>query len=101
MTLSFPTRRSSDLPLPRVAVLPGGLDDQPHRILIAIDTDVVDGKDVAGGLALLPQRLAAARPEMRFPRRDRRRERLGIHMRDHQHLEIGRASCRERVCQYV
>src|SRR3546814_1363946 len=49
-------------PLPRVAGRPGGLDDQPHRILIAIDTDVVDGKDVAGGLALLPQRLAAARP---------------------------------------
>src|SRR5690606_26577044 len=62
---------------------------QPHRVLIAIGAHLVDGLEIAGGFALLPDRLARSAVIMRNPAFDRQRQSLCIHMRDHQQFAIG------------
>src|SRR5262249_12463801 len=62
------------------------LDAQPQRVLVAVDTHLDDALGVARAFALLPQLLARAAVEPGLAAHDGLGERLGIHVRDHQHL---------------
>src|SRR5580693_4119800 len=62
------------------------LDLDPDRVLVAVDAHLDDALGVAGGLALLPQRAPRAAEIPGLPRCDGLRQRLGIHVRDHQHI---------------
>lgn len=62
-----------------------GPRDHPDRILIAVDPQLHHMQHMAGCLAFLPQPPPAARPEMRDAARLRQAQRLGVHMREHQH----------------
>ena len=63
-----------------------GPGDNPERVLVAIDSHVDDAQDIAGRLPLLPKRAPAAGPEMRLSGITGKRQRLRVHMREHQHL---------------
>ena len=63
------------------------LDLDPDRVLVAVDPHLDDALDVAGALALLPQRLARAAEVPGLAGLDRcAAQRLGVHVRDHQHV---------------
>ena len=62
------------------------LDLEPERVLVAIDAQLDDALDVAGAFALLPQRLARAAEIPGLAGLDRSWQRLGVHVRDHQHV---------------
>src|SRR5262249_39140134 len=59
-------------------------DLDPNRVLVAIDAHVDDALRVAGGLALFPQRVARATEIPSFAGGNGFRQRLRVHMRDHQ-----------------
>ena len=71
------------------------LDLHPHGILIAVDAHLDDALRVAGGLALAPERAARAAVVPGLAALDGARERLGVHVRDHQHV-AGRGIGRDR-----
>src|SRR3546814_20825079 len=93
LTHSFPTRRSSDLLDPLLAelivdhqfaaVIGVGLLQKERRGKVAADTEIAAAPDPHRTIDMRAERLAA------FVAIEQRRK------------EIGRASCRERVCQYV
>lgn len=62
------------------------LDLQPNRILVAVDTHFVNLLDLAGGIALAPERPPAAAVVMRLARLEAAGERLRIHIGEHQDL---------------
>ena len=64
----------------------GLLDLEPHRVLIAVDAHLGHALHVAGLLALLPQLLRERLKYQASPLSIVLRERLGIHVRDHQQL---------------
>src|SRR5262249_6438249 len=72
--------------LARVARRTRRVDDHQDGVLVAVGADLADAEDVAGRLALLPERAAAPAPEMREPRLGRPGECLAGRVRDHQHV---------------
>src|SRR5689334_16354415 len=77
-TSQFPVKTR---PLPRVAddAVAECLDLQQHRVVVAVDQDLLDGKAVARRLALRPQLPARAAEERREPRVARLLQRLVVH----------------------
>ena len=76
------------------------LDLDPDRVLVAIDAHLDDALGVAGRLALLPQRAARAAEVPGLAGGDGFRQRLRIHVRDHQHVAgrgVGRDTGHEPV----
>lgn len=69
---------------------PRGPSFDHQRILIAIDQDALDPQDIAGRLALHPQPPAGARMEVRQAGLASPRQRLGVHVRHHQHRAADR-----------
>ncbi len=67
---------------------PGRVGPDPERVLVAIHPHFHQREHMTGTLTLLPQRLAAARPEMDKARLQRQRQRLGIHVGKHQRMVI-------------
>src|ERR1043166_5562006 len=68
----------------------GGIDPQLDRILVTIDANLTHPQDVAGGLALLPQPPARAGMEVGEAGLAGPRQRLGVHVRQHQQRAGGR-----------
>ena len=66
----------------------GDLDPEQDSILVAIRQDFLDGLEIAGALALLPDFSAGARVIVHVAGLERQPERLGIHVRNHQQLAI-------------
>src|ERR1700742_4357887 len=62
------------------------LDPDPDRVLVAVQAHLDHALGVAGGLALAPQRIARAAEVPGVAAFDGLAQRLGIHVRDHQHL---------------
>ena len=79
----------------------GLLDLDPDRVLVAVDAHLDDALGVAGALALAPERLLRERLKYHAsPVSMVRRQRLGIHVRDHQHVagrRVGRDAGDEPV----
>src|SRR5262249_22274606 len=68
----------------------GLLHLDPDRVLVAIDPHLDHALDVARTLALAPEALAGAAEIPRLPARDGAPQRLGVPVRDHQHLARAR-----------
>src|SRR5215217_7582177 len=62
------------------------LHERQDRVVIAVEAELLQLLDVPGGLALVPQLLARARPEPHLARRPRALERLVVHVREREHL---------------
>src|SRR5690606_16796734 len=63
-------------------------DLEPDGILVAIGAQFGDPQEIAGRLALFPQLLPRARPEMRNPGVEGARKRFRVHMGKHEQLAI-------------
>ena len=72
---------------------PGGLDHQQQRVVVAVGPGLDHPQRVARGLALLPEGLAAAAPEVREPGLGGARDRLGVGPREHQHVAAVAVLC--------
>ena len=59
---------------------------EPDHVLVAVDPDLRDVEHVAALLALLPDLLPRAGPEVGDTRLDREPERLPVHPGEHQHV---------------
>src|SRR5690606_14799123 len=59
---------------------------EPQHVLIAIRPDLLNAQEISALLALLPDPLPRARPEMRQPRLDGERQRLGVHPGEHENV---------------
>src|SRR5690606_32896131 len=59
---------------------------EPQHVLIAIRPDFSNAKEVAALLALLPDALPRARPEMRQSGLDGERQRLSVHPCEHENV---------------
>jgi hypothetical protein len=61
-------------------------DFDPNRVLVAVDAHFDDALDVAGGLALFPERVTRAAKVPGLAGGNGFGQRLAVHMRDHQHV---------------
>ena len=68
------------------AAVAGDADLEEDGVLVAVDARLDDGLDLAARRALAPELAARARPVPGLAGRKRPRQRLGVHVRDHQHL---------------
>ncbi|MNT74549.1 hypothetical protein D3C72_2133750 [compost metagenome] len=68
----------------------GDLDLQPDGVLIAIGADLPDRLQIAGAFALLPDLAARAAEIVGDAGFERKRQRLVVHMCDHQQLAVAR-----------
>ena len=68
------------------AAVAADLDEGEKGVLIAVDPQLDEPLGLAGGVALPPQRAARAGPVVDDAGLERRLERLGVHVRDHQHV---------------
>ena len=65
---------------------PGGLDEREQRVAVAVVADRLDRLRVARRRALVPQLVARAAPQVQLAGAARRGERLGVHVREREHL---------------
>ncbi|MNL72693.1 hypothetical protein D3C87_1980420 [compost metagenome] len=65
-------------------IVPGDRNLQPDGVLIAVGADFLHRLQIAGAFALLPQALARAAVIVGDTGLDRQRQRLGVHVRDHE-----------------
>src|SRR5919107_683627 len=72
--------------LTRVTGRAGRVDERDHGVAIAVDAKRVYPLDVARGLALVPELAARAAEQMDLARRPCALERLGVHVREREHL---------------
>ena len=70
----------------RVACRARRLDEREQTVGIAVVAQLLELLDVATGLALVPEFLAAARPEPRRALLERETHRFGVHPRHHEHV---------------
>ncbi len=73
---------------PAVAGGSDGVDGDQDSVAVAVDRDVDEAQHVAAGLALPPEPVARPRVEVHVPGGHGRRERLAIHVRDHQDAAV-------------
>src|ERR1700754_798946 len=84
--LAFADRAVEARAPPGVAGRARLLDLDPDRVLVAVHSHLDHALGVAGGLALAPQRIARAAEIPGVAALDGLAQRLGVHVRDHQHL---------------
>src|SRR5918999_1064152 len=68
------------------AAVPADPDLQPKGVLVAIDAHLGDRLGLSAGRPFAPEFLAGAGPIPGLPGLDGLGERLGVHVRDHQHF---------------
>ena len=71
-----------------VAGRTGGLDQGEHGVEVAVEAQLANALDVAGGLPLVPELLARTAPEMRITRAPGHFERLLVHICQHKDRPI-------------
>src|SRR5690606_8838517 len=59
---------------------------EPQNVLVAVRSDFANAQEVAALLALLPDALPRARPEVRQSSLNRERQGLGVHPGEHEGL---------------
>ena len=85
-------RRGRQLSAMKAAALPGvtrwarGLHEGEQAVAVAVNAQRAHRLHVAAGFALVPRTLARATPQVQLARLARARERLLIHVGEHQHL---------------
>src|SRR3546814_804748 len=84
----------ADYPLIRVGTMT--LNRNPENFFAEIEQAAFSPGNTVPGIGLSPDKMLQGRA---FAYNDAQRNRIGANF--HQLPEIGRASCRERVCQYV
>src|SRR5947207_2327316 len=78
-------RRWRDLPL---AECGEQVEEQVGRLAGAIERKITEAEHISARLTLPPQPVARPRMEMDLARRERRRERLGVDVGQHQHPTV-------------
>src|SRR5581483_2666484 len=72
--------------LARVAGGPGRFDERDDRVRVAVVAQALNALHVAGALALVPELLARAAPEVRLAGLARPLQRLLVHVGEREHL---------------